>query len=334
MKAAQINHYSKSIDVKITDIPIPKISKHEVLIKVKVAAVNPLETLNITGAIKLIQDYPKPLTLGNELTGIIEAAGSEVTNFKKGDKVYTRLPVDKIGAFAEYVAVDQSAIWFLPTNLDFVTGAGVPLTGLTAYQGLTEILQVQAGQSVFISGGSGSFGQMAVPLAKHLGLHVIVSGNAAAKERILQAGADRYLNYKKENYWEVLDKVDFVIDTLGAKEIDRELSIIKSGGKLLSLIAGPNKQFAINQNMPKWKQWVFGVAGAKIDQKAKKHGVEYCFIFVQANGQQLRAISEIVEKENIVPKIDSHEFALEQVNEAITFVKEGHPNGKVVVKLD
>ncbi|MBO0451816.1 NADP-dependent oxidoreductase [Candidatus Enterococcus murrayae] len=333
MKAAQIQKYSKDINVQVVDIPVPKIGETEVLIKVKTAAVNPLELLNITGSVKLIQDYEKPFTLGNELTGVIEEVGSRVVNFKKGDKVYSRLPIAKIGAFAEYAAVDQSAIWFLPQNLDYVTGAGVPLTGLTAYQGLTEVLQAKPGQSVFIPGGSGSFGQMAVPIAKALGLQVIVSGNAAAKDRILQAGADQYLDYKKENYWEVLDNVDFVIDTLGVNEIDHELSILKPNGKLLSLIAGPNKQFAIEQKLPKWKQWLFGAAGSKLDKKAEKQQAEYRFIFVRSDGEQLRKVTEIVEKNNIVPAIDSHDFTIEQINEAILYVKNGHPNGKVVIKF-
>ncbi|MBO0458522.1 NADP-dependent oxidoreductase [Enterococcus hulanensis] len=333
MKAAQIQKYSKDINVQVVDIPVPKIGETEVLIKVKTAAVNPLELLNITGSVKLIQDYEKPFTLGNELTGVIEEVGSRVVNFKKGDKVYSRLPIAKTGAFAEYAAVDQSAIWFLPQNLDYVTGAGVPLTGLTAYQGLTEVLQAKSGQSVFIPGGSGSFGQMAVPIAKALGLQVIVSGNAAAKDRILQAGADHYLDYKKENYWEVIDSVDFVIDTLGVNEIDHELSILKPNGKLLSLIAGPNKQFAIEQKMPKWKQWLFGAAGSKLDKKAEKHQAEYRFIFVRSDGEQLRKVTEIVENNNIVPTIDPHDFTIEQINEAILYVKNGHPNGKVVIKF-
>lgn len=334
MKAAQIKKYSKNIDVKINNIPIPKISKKEVLIKVKVAAVNPLEVLNITGSVKLIQDYKKPMTLGNELTGIITETGDDVTKFKKGDRIYTRLPINKIGAFAEYVAVNQEDIWFLPKNLNFETGAGVPLTGLTAYQGFTEILKAKPGQTIFISGGSGGFGQMAVPIAKNLGLQVIVSGNTEAKARILKMGADRYIDYKKENYWEVLNKVDFVVDTLGGKEIDRELSIIKPGGKLLSLIAGPNKQFAIDHNFPKWKQWLFGLVGSKLDKKAKEKDVTYHFIFVKSSGEQLKKVSDIVEKENIIPTIDSHKFTLDQVNEAILLVKEGHPRGKVIIKID
>lgn len=334
MKAAQIQKYSKEINVQIVDIPIPEIKDNEVLIKVKAAAVNPLDILNITGEVKLIQDYQKPFTLGNELTGVIEKVGKEVTDFQRGDKVYSRLPIDKIGAFAEYVAVDQEAITFLPKNLDFVTGAGAPLTGLTAYQAMTERLRVQQGQTIFIPGASGSFGQMAVPIARQLGLQVIVSGNATAKERMLRSGAHLYIDYRKENYWEVLDKVDFVIDTLGNKEIDHELSIVKKGGKLLSLIAGPNKQFAVDQHLPIWKHWLFWAAGAKLDKKAKRAGATYHFMFVQSNNEQLRKISEIIEEKNIIPVIDPHEFTIEQTNEALQLVKNGHPNGKVVIKFD
>ena len=178
MKAVQINKYSKEINVKINDIPVPKINDNEVLVRVKAAAVNPLEILIVTGSVKLIQDYNMPLTLGNELSGIIEEVGGNVTKFKKGDKIYSRLPINKIGAFAEYVAVDADAISHMPKNLDFKEAVVVPLTGLTAYQGLHEELEAKAGQTVFIPGGSGSFGQMAIPIAKSMGLSVIVSGNS------------------------------------------------------------------------------------------------------------------------------------------------------------
>ena len=150
MKAVQINKYSKEIKAEIVDVPIPNVANHEVLVKVKVAAVNPLDILNITGSVKLVQDYKMPLILGNELTGIVEKVGGAVTEFKTGDAIYTRLPLDKIGAFAEYVAVDASAIWHLPKNLDFVTGAAVPLTGLTAYQALHEELLQRLGK-LFLS---------------------------------------------------------------------------------------------------------------------------------------------------------------------------------------
>ncbi|MFD2307791.1 NADP-dependent oxidoreductase [Enterococcus termitis] len=334
MKAAQINKYTKEIHAQIKEIPIPEISDTQVLIKVKTAAVNPLEMLNITGAVKLIQEYQMPLTLGNELTGVVEKVGKGVEDFKVGDAVYARLPIDHIGAFTEYVAIDAQAIYFLPKYLDFVTGAAVPLTGLTAYQALHEKLNAQPGQTVFISGGSGSFGQLAIPIAKSMGLTVIVSGNATAKERTLAVGADRFIDYKTENYWEVIEPVDFVIDTLGASEFERELSIIKPGGRLLSLRTGPNKDFAVSQGLPKWKQFLFGLAGSKYDKKAKEKNVEYQFIFVRADGKQLEQVSKIIEKNNIVPAIDPSEFRLEDINQALELVAKGHPQGKVVIKFD
>lgn len=333
MKAAQIQKYSKNIEAQIVDIPIPSIKENEVLVKVKVAAVNPLEILNITGSVKLIQDYDMPLVLGNELTGIVEKVGSHVSGFNVGDSIYTRLPIEKIGAFAEYVAVDAKSIWHLPRNLDFVTGAGAPLTGLTAYQGLVEELEAKKGQTVFIPGGSGSFGQMAVPIAKAMGLKVIVSGSPSAKERTLNAGADQYIDYTKENYWEILDEVDFVIDTLGADEFERELSIIKPGGRLLSLRTGPNKQFALDKGLPKWKQVIFGLVGAKFDKKAKKKGVQYRFIFVRADGKQLEKTTKIIEENNIVPAIDPTNFTIDEINDALKLVANGHTKGKVVIKF-
>ena len=203
MKAAQIKNYSKEINTTLSDIPKPQISDSEVLIQVKAAAVNPVELLILTGSVKLIQDYPMPLTLGNECSGIVEQAGSKVEGFKKGDRVYTRLPIGKIGAFAEYVAVEQDAVAKMPEGYDFNTAAAIPLTGLTAYQAIVEELEAKPGQTILIPGGSGSFGQMAVPIAKALGLRVIVTGNARAKEQFLAMGVDRYLDYKTENYWEV-----------------------------------------------------------------------------------------------------------------------------------
>lgn len=333
MKAAQITKYSKKIAAKINDIPIPRISDNEVLVKVKVAAVNPLEMLIISGSVKLIQDYEFPLTLGNELTGVVEKIGKNVEGFKVGDAIYSRLPLKKIGAFAEYAAIDADAIWHLPNNLDFVTGAAAPLTGLTAYQGLYEELEAKAGETVFIPGGSGSFGQMDIPIAKAMGLKVIVSGSPQAREQIIAAGADQYLDYTTENYWELLSNIDYVIDALGADEFEHELSIIKPGGRLLSLRTGPNKRFAKEHNLQGWKQMLFAIVGAKYDNKAKKRGVQYRFIFVRSDGAQLERITKIIEDNKIVPAVDPVEFHIEDINKALNLVAQGHLKGKVVIKF-
>jgi len=305
MQAVQIKSYSKEIHTVLNDILKPQISDSEVLIQVKAAAVNPVELLILTGSVKLIQDDPMPLTLGNECSGIVEQVGCNVKGFQKGDRVYTRLPIGKIGAFAEYVAVDQNAIAKMPEGYDFNTAAAIPLTGLTAYQAIVEELEAKPGQTILIPGGSGSFGQMAVPIAKALGLGVIVTGNARAKEQFLSLGVDQYLDYQTENYWEVLADVDHVIDTLGPAEFQHELSVLKKGGRLVSLRTGPNKAFALRHHFGGLKKLLFTLAGSKYDKAARKQGKEYRFIFVRSNGAQLQKITEIVEKLQIKPAVDT-----------------------------
>lgn len=219
----------------------------------------------------------------------------------------------------------------MPEGLDFVTAAAIPLTGLTAYQALTEELCAKPGETVFIPGGSGSFGQMAVPIAKALGLRVIVSGNARAKDALLSAGADRYIVYTEENYWETLSGVDYIIDALGEKEFDHELSVLKKTGILLSLRAVPNKAFAEKNGFSQVKRLLFTLAGSKYDRAAKQQGKEYRFLFVRADGMQLADITRLVEKTGIIPQIDPHAFGLSQINDAMKLVANGHTNGKVVL---
>lgn len=268
MKAAQIKNYSKEINTTLSDIPKPQISDSEVLIQVKAAAVNPVELLILTGSVELIQDYPMPLTLGNECSGIVE----------------------------------QDAVAKMPEGYDFNTAAAIPLTGLMAYQAIVEELEAKPGQTILIPGGSGSFGQMAVPIAKALGLRVIVIGNARAKEQFLAMGVDRYLDYKAENYWEILSDIDHVIDTLGPDEFEHELVVLKKGG-------------------------------SKLDKAAQKQGKEYRFVFVRSNGAHLQKITEIVEKQQVKPAVDSRVFSLDQANEALQLVAKGQLNGKVMIQL-
>ena len=269
MKAAQIIRYSKDIQITVNDIPVPEIGDEDILIRVKASAVNPVDILNLTGAVRLIQDYKMPLTLGNECAGVVEKIGKSVTRFQPGDRVYSRLPISSLGAFAEYAAIPENAAARMPEGLDFVTAAAIPLTGLTAYQALTEELCAKPGQTLFIPGGSGSFGQMAVPIAKALGLRVIVSGNGRAREAILSAGADQYIVYTEENYWERLSGVDYIIDALGEKEFVHELSVLKEGGILLSLRTAPNKSYAQKNGFALIKQMMFSMAGLKYDMMAK-----------------------------------------------------------------
>ncbi|WP_138755978.1 NADP-dependent oxidoreductase [Paenibacillus sinopodophylli] len=330
MRAAQIHSYSKEIQLKLNEVKIPDLNRDEVLIKVKAAGVNPLDILISKGSIRMISDYKFPLTLGNELSGVIEAVGKSVVNFHVGDRVYTRLPINQIGAFAEYAAVKEEAIALIPEHLSFVEAAAVPLTALTAYQALNDMLHAQPNKKLFIPGGTGGFGAMAIPIAKSMGLYVITSGSERGRSRTISIGADRFINYKEENYADVLSDIDYVIDTLGAKEIKAEMGILKPYGKLVSLKAAPNYRFAVDHHFPLWKKWLFGLVGSRIDSLARKHHIEYQFIFVQANGSQLQKMTTLIEKEKMMPSIDAI-YKFNDINKALLKVATGHSQGKVII---
>lgn len=334
MKAAQLTKYNKNFQLEVRDIPMPTPNEDEVLVKVKYAAVNPLEMLIGTGSVKLIQDYQFPLTMGNEFSGVVESVGKNVKSFQINDSVYARMPLNKIGTFAEYLVIDQKALAIMPTNLDYAHAAAVPLTGLTAYQAFHDILRTNPGQSLMIPGGSGSLGQLAIPIAKEMGLKVSVSGNSHGRENALKMGVDQYFDYRTENYWEKLAPVDYVMDTLGTKELQHELHILKTGGDLLSLRMGPNRNFAKRNGFSWWKTLLFSIAGKKLDKEAANKNVNYHFIFVKSSGSELKQVTRIVEKNQIEPAIDPTTFKIADINKALDLVANGHPKGKVLIQFD
>jgi len=332
MKVVQIDNYSKTIDsVKIREINIPEIKPDEVLVRVKSVGINPVDNMITRGDVKLITPYSFPLTIGNELAGVIEKTGEKVTEFKEGDRVFSRRPTNNIGAFAEYVAINKKDLAKIPEYLSFNEAAAIPLTALTAYQAL-DILQVKSGETLFISGGSGGFGAMAVPLAKARGIKVITNGSLENKERVLALGAEQFLDYKTEDYAQLLHDVDGVIDTIGGKETEKQFFILKQGGKLVSLKGMPNGRFAKKMGLPLWKQWIFGFAGRSFDNMAKKRNQEYHFIFVQSSGEQLSEIAKVLEENQIRPSIDSI-YSFEDIAKALVKVDKGSSRGKTIVEI-
>ena len=269
-----------------------KIYDDEVLVKVKYAGVNPLDNMIVREEVKLITPYKYPLVMGNEFSGVIEKTGSKVSDFSEGDRVYARMPLDKIGAFAEYLAINNGAIAKIPDYLTFEEAACVPLTALTAMQSF-ELMNPKADESIFISGGTGSLGAMAIPIAKSMGLKVITSGSARNRERVTELGVDEFFDYRTQDYSEILADVDYVLDTLGEKELEKEFKILKTGGILVSLKGLPNREFAERMGLSFVKKGLFKVAGMKYDKMASKKNQKYYFLFVESNGRQLEEVSGI-----------------------------------------
>ena len=333
MKAAILTHYDKNgTNLEIRDVPLPVLEDDEVLVRVKAAAVNPLDNMIIHGEVKLIVPYKMPLIMGNEFSGIVEKTGKNMTRFKAGDKVYGRMPLKKIGAFAQYAAIEESALALMPDYLSFEEAASIPLTALTAMQAF-EIMQVKSGESIFISGGTGSLGAMAIPIAKSLGLHVYTNGSKENEERVRKLGAERFIDYKKENYVDVLTNVDHVLDTLGDRELPNEFKVLKNGGNLVSLRGLPNGRFAKRNKMSMFKQILFQIAGRKYDKMAAKNKQTYDFIFVHEDGKQLDRINQIFNKTHPIETSIDTIFSLDQINEALSKVRNGKSKGKTIIKI-
>ncbi len=329
MKAAVLN--KKNEDLEIKEVPMPEIDEDEVLVKVKYAGVNPLDNMIVREEVKLITPYKYPLVMGNEFSGIVEKTGGGVADFTEGDRVYARMPLNKIGAFAEYVAINKDAIAKIPDYLEFDEAACVPLTALTAIQAF-ELMNPSKGEIIFISGGTGSLGAMAIPIAKDLGLHIITSGSEKNRQRVMDLGVSEFIDYKTEDYSEILSDVDYVLDTLGESELEKEFKILKPGGILVSLKGLPNEEFAKRMGLSKVKKLLFKFAGMKFDKLANKKNQKYYFLFVESNGKQLEQVSRIFEEKNIKPSIDTV-FELSDVNKAMDKVDKGGSKGKTLIKI-
>lgn len=332
MKAAILNKCDKNgTDLEIKDIDMPKMGNDDVLVKIVYAGVNPLDNMIIREEVKLITPYKLPLVMGNEFSGVVEEVGSNVSGFKKGDRVYARMPLDKIGAFAEYVSINKDALAHIPDYLDFDKAACVPLTALTAMQAF-ELMNIKSGESIFISGGTGSLGAMAIPIAKSFGLKVMTSGSARNEERVTALGVDEFFDYRTQDYSEILSDVDYVLDTLGENELEKEFKILKHGGSLVSLKGLPNKEFAERMGFSFVKKTLFGFAGKKFDKLANKKNQKYYFIFVESNGSQLEKVSEIFEQNKIEVSVDEI-YNLSDVNNALKKVDKGGSKGKTLIKI-
>ena len=329
MKAAVLN--KKNEDLEIKEVPMPEIDEDDVLVKVKYAGVNPLDNMIVREEVKLITPYKYPLVMGNEFSGIVEKTGSSVTDFTEGDRVYVRMPLNKIGAFAEYVAINKDAIAKIPDYLKFDEAACVPLTALTAIQAF-ELMNPSKGEKIFISGGTGSLGAMAIPIAKDMGLHIITSGSEKNRQRVMDLGVSEFIDYKTHDYSEILSDVDYVLDTLGESELENEFKILKPGGVLVSLKGLPNEEFAKRMGLSTVKKLLFKFAGRKFDKLASKKNQKYYFLFVESNGKQLEQVSRIFEKKNIKPSIDTV-FEFIDVNKAMNKVDKGGSKGKTLIKI-
>jgi NADPH:quinone reductase-like Zn-dependent oxidoreductase len=329
MKAFFIDRYGKQNGM-LGEVPDPAVGEHDVLIQVRATSVNPLDSKIRTGEFKLILPYTFPLVLGNDLAGVVVSTGSAVKRFNPGDEVYARPPEDRIGTFAELIAVNENALALKPSNLNMAEAASVPLAALTAWQALVETAKVKKGQKVLIHAGSGGVGTFAIQLAKHLGAFVATTTSTANVEWVKTLGADVVIDYKQQDFATELHDFDVVLNSLGNDVLMKSVEVLKPGGQLISLSGPPTAAFAQAQGLSWMLRQVMRLLSSGIRRKARKHGVSYAFLFMRASGVQLQKITSLIEAGVIKPVID-RSFPFESTAEALRYVEQGRSKGKVTI---
>jgi len=332
MKAFLVDRYGKKETGRIGDAPQPPLRDDDVLIRVHAASVNALDTKIRAGEFKLILPYRLPLILGNDMAGTAVSVGAGVHHFNPGDEVYARPDDDRIGTFAEFIAVNAASVALKPGNLTMVEAASLPLVALTAWQALVETAQLKAGQKVFIQAGSGGVGTVAIQLAKHLGAFVATTTSTANVAWVKDLGADVVIDYKQQDFATELRDYDVVLNSLGKDELTRSLQILRPGGHLISISGPPTPAFASARALAWPLKQVMRLLSHGIRSKAKQKGVTYTFVFMRASGQQLSEITSLVEAGAIRPVID-RVFPFQQTQGALAHVESGRAKGKVVVEM-
>ncbi len=332
MKAFILDHYGSADRVRAGDMPDPELREDDVLVQVHAAGVNLLDSKIRNGEFKLILPYRLPLVLGHDVAGVVVRVGSRVRRFKPGDEVYARLADGRIGAFAEFSAIKEDDVAIKPKALTMEEAASIPLVGLTAWQALIERANLKQGQKVLIHAGSGGVGTFAIQLAKHVGATVATTTSTANVDLVRSLGADVVIDYKSEDFADVLRDYDVVLNSLDKVTLERSLRVLKPGGQLISISGPPDAGFARNIGAS-WVLRIFmGFVSYGIRAKAKRRRAHYSFLFMRANGGQLAELTSLIDNEIIRPVVD-RVFPFASTKEAMAYVEAGRAKGKVVVSL-
>ncbi|MFG0601939.1 NADP-dependent oxidoreductase [Delftia sp. WSY_4] len=332
MKAFILESYGANRALQLADVPEPQLRDDEVLVQVHAAGVNQLDSKIKDGQFKLILPYRLPLILGHDVAGVVVKAGPRVRQFKPGDEVYARTDDFRIGTFAEFVPVRESSLAPKPKGLTMEEAASIPLVGLTAWQALVETAKLTKGQRVFIQAGSGGVGTFAIQLARHLGATVATTTSAANFELVRSLGADVVIDYRTQDFEDVLHDYDVVLNSQDGKALGKSLRVLKGGAKLVSISGPPDPAFGRNIAAPAFVRLVMRLLSSGIRRRARSRGIDYSFVFMKADGGQLREITRLIEAGAIRPVVDKV-FAFESTNEALAYAEAGHAKGKVVIKI-
>ena len=332
MKAFILDRYRKNGRLTFADVSTPVMGEHDVLVEIHAAGVNLLDAKIRDGEFKLVLPYQLPLIMGNDVAGVVTQVGSRVSAFKPGDAVYARPDADRIGTFAEFIAMHERDVAHAPANLTMDEAASIPLVALTAWQALVETAHLTQGQKVFIQAGSGGVGTVAIQLAKHLGATVATTCSAASFDLVRGLGADVAIDYKTQDFESVLSDYDVVLHSQDTAALKKSLRVLKPGGILVSISGPPDPAFATAVGAPRFVGLALRALSRGVRSRAKRLGVRYSFLFMRADGGQLQQITTLIESGVIRPLVDKV-FGFEATNEALAYVESGRAKGKAVIAV-
>lgn len=311
MKAYLLYEAGAPDKLVLGEAPKPVLKKGEVLIKVKAIGINPADTIyrNSAKFITALFGEERPGIIGWDISGNIVEKAEDTDDFEIGEAVFALLPNAR--GYAEYVAVNIGLLARKPVNASFEEAAAIPMAGLTAWQPLVHGMNIQKGDKMLIHAASGGVGHYAVQIAKYLGAEVIATSSAKNRDFVMSLGADKHIDYQTENFWEVIKDIDFVFDTVGGDTLEHSIDVTKSGGMIISIL---------------------GLTNESLKSKAKDRNVNLSLWGMRGNGEDLRAIADLMSKGVLKPRI-AKIYPFTSMAEAHTQVETRRTAGKIVVAV-
>lgn len=322
MKAITQYRYGGPETLQFEDIDKPTPMDEEVLIEVKAASLNIADWHMMTGTPYMVRlmgggfRKPKKPVIGSDVAGVVEAVGSGVTRFQPGDEVFGEIH----GSFAEYAVAPERHLVLKPADATFEEAAAVPLAGFTALQGLRDHGQVKAGDKVLINGASGAVGTWAVQIAKALGAEVTAVCSSRNVDAARNMGADRVIDYTKEDFTKLDARFDVMLDNVGNRSLAKCRRLLVDGGRYV-MVSGPKG---------KWLGPMPRMAAGQLLFLGRSQ--KFVWYVANVNLEDLEYLSHLVDESQIAAVID-RSYPLSGVLEAFRYLGEGHARGKLVVTI-
>ena len=307
MKAIVINAYGNESVLDYTDVERPEPKADEVLVKVHVAAVNPIDWKTRDGAGERL-GLKLPIILGIDIAGVVEEVGDGIEKFQPGDAVYGMTVSGLSGGYAEYALASVDTMAPKPESLDFEKAAAIPIAALTAWQAMFDVANLRRGQKILITGASGGVGSMAVQLAKAKGAFVIGTASGKNEQFVRDLGADEFVDYTRQPFEEVVKDVDVAFDTVGGDTFERVIQTVKKGGFLVTS------------------------AEPQAEEKAKEFGIQAAWLFCQPSAEQLAEINQLIDEGKLKIHVETV-LPLTEVKKAHQLSQSGRTRGKIVLQI-